>query len=352
MIRVIPCRSDITAKYLAEVAYDWIFTMFGTPDSIVSDRDSKFTSIFWQTLHALSGTDLDMSTAYHPQTDGQTERANRTLEEMLRHYVDATQDNWCDLLSSMEFAYNSAVQASTGYSPFKLVLGYEPRTPLSLLAERPNWEPANRAVTDFMISRETALALAKVHVRAAQQRQARHADKRKSEIKYKPGDKVLLSTANLKLLTGTSRTKFQARYVGPFPVESVVSRNAIKLKLPSHMRIHPVVNVSQVRPYNSGETKFPRTRDGLRETEDPQVMVNEAGDAYYEVEAILRRQITPITRKVTYLVKFKGCDAHENIFIDEATLKREIPELVAAYEKEHPRGPARGPRQRAQQAKR
>ncbi|KXZ40924.1 hypothetical protein GPECTOR_1291g539 [Gonium pectorale] len=338
MIRVIPCRTDITAEYLAEVAHDWIFTLFGMPKSIVSDRDPRFTSTFWRTLFELSGTKLKMSTAYHPQTDGQTERANRTVEEMLRHYVSATQDNWCDLLPQLEFAYNSSVQASTGFSPFKLVLGYEPRTPLSLLAEHPNWEPPNKAATEFIIDRETALNLAKVHARAAQQRQARYDDRRKTDVSYNVGDKVLLSTAHLNLHTAHSSTKFRNRFVGPFTIEAIISKNAVKLTLPAHMRIHPVVNVSQLRAYKAGDDRFP---DRAKEYGPAEPIVNEAGLLYYEVEAILSRQITPKTGKVTYLVKFKGQDDHENLYLDERTLREDVPELVAAFEKAHPREPVR-----------
>ncbi|GLI63416.1 hypothetical protein VaNZ11_006384 [Volvox africanus] len=240
MMRVIPVNTNITAERLAEVAYDWVFLFYGQPESIVSDRDPKFTGTLWQTLFKLSGTSLDMSTAHHPQTDGQTERAN-TLEEMLRHYVDANHTNWCDLLPQLEFAYNSSVQASTGFTPFKLVLGCEPTTPLQLLAKHPNWEPANPSVTSFMIDREIALSQAKLHVKAAQHRQAAYADKRRADHTFAAADKVLFSTAHLKLVTGDSRTKFNSRYVGPFTIEAMVSKNAAWLKLPAHMGIYTVM---------------------------------------------------------------------------------------------------------------
>lgn len=92
--------------------------MHGLPDSIVSDRDSKFTSEFWSRLFALSGTQLKLSTSNHPQTDGQTERMNRTLEEMLRAYVSPFQNDWDQHLVALEFAYNSSRQASSHHSPF------------------------------------------------------------------------------------------------------------------------------------------------------------------------------------------------------------------------------------------
>lgn len=136
LLTVVPVHTTITAPELADVIFENVVTRFSLPSEILSDRDSKFVSTFWQTLFTLSGTKLSMSSAHHPQTDGQTERANRTLEEMLRHYVCAASDDWCDLLSTLEFAYNSSVQASTGFTPFFMLLGYEPDTALSLLAKR------------------------------------------------------------------------------------------------------------------------------------------------------------------------------------------------------------------------
>jgi hypothetical protein len=99
------------------------------PKSIVSDKDPRFTSKFWQELWKLCGTQLKMSTAYHPQTDGQTERSNRTLEDILRHYVSAEQDDWDEHLTAAEIAVNSSVQAATGFSPYYLNFGDHPVFP-------------------------------------------------------------------------------------------------------------------------------------------------------------------------------------------------------------------------------
>src|SRR5947209_2006041 len=115
---------------IAKLFFKMIFVNHGLPAMIISDRDAKFTSRFWKALFSLTGTKLAMSTAYHPQTDGQTERLNRTLEEMLRAYVGYKQDNWDDYLPMAEFAYNNAKQTSTGLTPFELDCGQTPNTPL------------------------------------------------------------------------------------------------------------------------------------------------------------------------------------------------------------------------------
>src|SRR6266511_685843 len=115
-----PTVTTATAPDTAKLFFSSIFRLHGLPRAIVSDRDSKFTSRFWQELFRLLGVKLAMSTAFHPQTDGQTERANRTLEDMLRAFVNYRQTNWDECLPAAEFAYNNSLQASTGYTPFFL----------------------------------------------------------------------------------------------------------------------------------------------------------------------------------------------------------------------------------------
>ena len=115
----------VTAPKLAKIVLREVCRLHGIPESILSDRDPRFTAHFWRALWDQLGTKLVMSTAYHPQTDGQTERANRTLEEMLRSYVNITQSDWDEHLSVLEMAYNNSKQISTGFSPFYLNTGQE-----------------------------------------------------------------------------------------------------------------------------------------------------------------------------------------------------------------------------------
>ena len=130
MVHYVPTTTNVTAPQLATIFVREVCRLHGVPDAILSDRDPRFTAHFWRALWKQLGTTLTMSTAYHPQTDGQTERANRTLEEMLRHYVDWRQHDWDEYLSVLELAFNNAQQASTGFSPFFLNYGQEVRLPL------------------------------------------------------------------------------------------------------------------------------------------------------------------------------------------------------------------------------
>ncbi|KAJ9522563.1 hypothetical protein QJQ45_008332 [Haematococcus lacustris] len=123
MIHTVPTTTTVSAPDLAQLFFDSVFRYHGLPKVIISDRDPGFTSTFWQQLFAKTGTHLNISTANHPQTDGQTERANRTLEDMLRNYVSPHYTDWDNHLTAAEFAYNASVQASTGYSPFMLNSG-------------------------------------------------------------------------------------------------------------------------------------------------------------------------------------------------------------------------------------
>lgn len=148
MVHLIKTTTQVTAPEVAQLFFDNIVRLHGIPVTIVSDRDTKFTSNFWRTLWSHLGTKLLFSTAYHPQTDGQTERANRTIQEYLRHYVGEKQTEWDQFLTAAEFTYNNTVHSSTKYTPFQLVYGLHPNTPLTLAAQLP--ELAVPAVKDFL----------------------------------------------------------------------------------------------------------------------------------------------------------------------------------------------------------
>jgi transposase InsO family protein len=130
MVHLIPSRTNYNASQLAELMFENIYKLHGLPKNIISDRDVLFTSTFWRQLHRLIGTKLRMSSAYHPQSDGSTERANRTITQMLRQCVHPNQKDWVAKLPAIEFAINSARSESTGFAPFFLNFGRMPRTML------------------------------------------------------------------------------------------------------------------------------------------------------------------------------------------------------------------------------
>lgn len=144
---IMATKTTVTAPELAKLFYDNIFKHHGLPSVIIRDRDPRFTSNFWQALFRCTGTTLAMSTSAHPQTDGQTERANRTVEEALRHLVNRRTDDWDEHLTAVEFACNNSCQASTGYTPFYLDSGRHPAVPTSITSQQ---QPAVQSVVDFI----------------------------------------------------------------------------------------------------------------------------------------------------------------------------------------------------------
>src|SRR5207302_8162920 len=127
-IKAIPTKTTVTAPEVADLFFLHIFRHFGLPSTIISDRDSRFTGKFWQTLWAKLGMKLVISTTFHPQTDEQTERANQVLEQVLRNYTTYEQDNWDELLPFAEFAYNNSVNMSTEFSSFKILFDQDVNT--------------------------------------------------------------------------------------------------------------------------------------------------------------------------------------------------------------------------------
>jgi hypothetical protein len=291
-----PGHTTDTASDVARQFFDNVFRLHGMPTSIVSDRDAKFTSRFWKELHRLMDVKLAMSTAFHPQTDGQTERANQTLESILRAFVDQRQTNWDLLLSAAEFAYNNSSNATTGQSPFFLNHGFNPRVPSSLLQPQPSPNPS---VTEFVEAQSTALILAQEAIADAQERQTKNADSRRRDHNYKVGDQVLLSTEDITAAADRNRPtkKLQARFIGPYTIVEQHSPVSFRLELPPSMKIHDVFHVDRFRPYSpSPEALGPRAP-----ARPPPEIID--GEEEYEAEKILEHRNSK--NRMEYLVKWQ-----------------------------------------------
>ena len=257
----ISTQSALSAKTLAQLFLDRHVRYHGIPREIVSDRGSQFISEFWQVLMKELGSAISMSTSHHPQTDGQTERTNQTLEIMLRGFVDYDQQNWESLLPMLEYAYNSHVHPSTTFSPFEFDLGYNPLMPLDLLQQRTDGLPKD--VQEFKFRMANMLQQAQDAMKEAQSYQARQVNKHRRLVQYSVGDKVLLSRKWIKSDGwGQQRSaKLGHLMLGPYVIKRVISPNAFELNLPPHLRIHPVVNITRIRPYAENDPEFiSRTR--------------------------------------------------------------------------------------------
>ena len=322
LVRFVPTRKDASAAVIAGLMRQHWFRAYGLPTSIVSDRDRRFVSHFWRALFSGLGTELKFSTAFHPQTDGQSERANRTLEEILRHFVSPRQDDWDDWLDLAEYAINDSVNPSTGYSPFYLCFGHNPVSPLDL-ALNPVVVPAAQTALDDM---RATMQHAKVRLAEAQVRMATQHDEHHRDVTFVVGDLVRLSTANLSL-PSTMTKKLTARYLGPFSVEKVVSPVAYQLKLPKALKIHPVFHVSLLQPWHV-DPEHPQRTTVLR---PPPVDAEE--DRFY-VECLLDKRQRRRGRgfSVEYLVRWRGYGPEDDMWVNAKQIDDDV---IEAYEATH-----------------
>jgi hypothetical protein len=243
---LIPCRSTDTAATLARLFIrHWHDRGFGLPTVFVTDRDSRFTSSFWQGFVKAINATHKMATARHQQTDGLSERHIRTVKEVLRHYSVST--SWGGLLSSVEFALNNSTSSSTGFTPFFLMYGCHPRT----LPTTTNHSTTHKLLLKSIDKARTSLERHK-------DSQARQYDKRHIlPPDLVPNQLVLLSAEGIKK---RNQTKLSPLWLGPFPIKCLHPPLNVELSLPTTWRIHPVFHVSRIKPYTTPNTFFPERK--------------------------------------------------------------------------------------------
>jgi hypothetical protein len=312
----IPCNETIDADGVADLYLRNVFVRYGLPSKVICDRDPRFISRFMQTLCKRMGIKVNASTAYHPRTDGQSERSNQWLEQWLRPWTNFAQNNWCKHLPFAEFAHNSWRNETTKRSPFQVLMGYHPR--------------AN--VTPFPNS------LPGVETRIEEWTQARQqvreailiAQKRWAHSKYlgrtfKIGEKVWLEGRNLK--TEQPTAKLAPKRHGPFPIKKVLSPITYQLTLPPTWKIHDVFHVDLLTPYI--ETDF----HGPNYTRPPPDLINDEEE--YEVEQVLSSRRHGRGRKVQYLVKWKGYPDSDNEWVNWDDMNAD--EALEDFRKQNPR---------------
>jgi hypothetical protein len=267
--------------------------LHGVPSDIVSDRDSRFTGHLWEDFLKLVGIKSRMSTAFHPQTDGQTEIVNQTLETYLRAFVNYEMSNWYDLLPVAEFAYNNAKGASTKMTPFFANYGYHPaaHNPTELRTIARN--PASRLYAHWMKEvHEEAIK----NLQHARDRMKLWADKKRKEApNFEKDQLVLLNARNIRTRRPTK--KLDKKMLGPFQIVQMVSPSAAKLKLPPSWRIHDTFHVSLLEPFRTGSHGTPDVEQVLKD-------IGPVEPEEYQVEQIM--DAMTVGEGVKYLVKWQG----------------------------------------------
>ncbi|GJW79917.1 putative reverse transcriptase domain-containing protein [Tanacetum coccineum] len=241
----IPMRENDPMEKLARMYLKEVVTRHGIPVSIICDRDPRFSSNFWRSLQKALGTNLDMSTAYHPETDGQSERTIQTLEDMLRACVIDFGKGWVKHLPLAEFSYNNSYHASIKAAPYEALYGRKCRSPVC-------WAEVGEAqLTGPEMIQETTekIILIKQRIQAAQDRQKSYADLKRKPMEFEVGDRVMLKVSPWKgVVRFGKRGKLNPRYVGPFKVLAKVGKVAYRLELPQELsRVHHTFHVSNLK---------------------------------------------------------------------------------------------------------
>ncbi|KAL0556488.1 hypothetical protein IC582_005002 [Cucumis melo] len=304
----VPGKSTYTASKWAQLYMSEIVRLHGVPVSIVSDRDARFTSKFWKGLQTAMGTRLDFSTAFHPQTDGQTERLNQVLEDMLRACALEFPGSWDSHLHLMEFAYNNSYQATIGMAPFEALYGKCCR---SLVC----WgEVGEQRLMGPELVQSTNEAIQKIRSRmhTAQSRQKSYADVRRKDLEFEVGDKVFLKVAPMRgVLRFERRGKLSPRFVGPFEILERIGPVAYRLALPPSLStVHDVFHVSMLRKY---------VPDPSHVVDYEPLEIDENLSYVEQPVEVLAREVKTLRNKEIPLVKVLW----RNHRVEEATWERE-----------------------------
>jgi len=296
MAHFLPLRKNgKTVADLAVIFAREIWKYHSLPTDIVSDRDSRFTSGTWKEFLQLSGIWPRMSTAFHTQTDGQTERLNQTIEAYLRAFVGKEHDDWVWLLPMADFAYNNSTTTGNGMSPFYANYGFHP-----VAMDPPITEPFNPASQVYAHWMHTVHDESRKGLEDAQERMRRYTDPtRKEPPAYQVGDLVMLNGRNIK--TRRPSKKLDHKNHGPFQIEKIVSLLAARLLLPRKWKIHNVFHISLLEPYQTSEYQAPP---------DPSKVLREADDIEQSEEYDVDEVMSSVEhgrgnkKRILYLVKW------------------------------------------------
>ena len=300
----LPCHKTVTAQHAADLYYRYIWRIFGPPETAVSDRGPQFISAWMNELSKLTGVKQKLSTAFHPQTDGQTENFNMYMDQRLRPFINYHQDNWSDLLPAMDWAQATLPHESTGLAPYQIEMGIKPRLHWNW-RERTTDAPTARE----QMTREEAQQYAKVRydaflrareiaqagIKAAQERQAAQANKHRREPNFKKDDMVFVVPKNWD--TGRPSRKLDHQMRGPWKILDQIG-HSYEVDLPNSMKVYPVFHADRLR--KAADNPLP----GQEDKPEPPIEIN--GTPEYVVEQVLNSRV--LRGKLQYQVDWQGYD--------------------------------------------
>jgi hypothetical protein len=326
MAHFIPTTATIQPKDLARIFHDGFFRLHGLPQDITSDRGSLFTSAFWKALGKRLSIKGKLSTAFHPQTDGQTERTNAQLEQYIRGYCNYQQDNWAELISMAEFSYNNSASTTTGVTPFFANYGYHPR--YDLVPVPSSAPPAPAALIEYTSRLENLREHLQAEMKFAQSEQAEHANQHRSAPPdFRVGDFVWLIRRHIK--TKRPSSKLDYKRLGRFQILEKVSSHAYKLDLPPSMKVHPVFHISLLEPTSNDPLP------GQVLPPPPPIEVDE--EQYWEVEEVLDSR--RYRNRLQYLVRWVGYSEPTWEPPEHLSTSPDLVRLVHSFHEQYPRKP-------------
>jgi hypothetical protein len=288
-LHLFPVTTQITANGVVSIYFDYVFPLHGIPQRIISDRGPQFAARSMRALLKRLGIDMGLTTAYHPQANGQVEHKNQEVEAYLCLFIDKRQDDWVDLLPTAEFVINSRLNSATGHTPFELLYGYTPdfTIPLGRPFGIPLVDKHLQHLRLLHIDAEAALHLSK-------QRMQMEKEQRLTPYKFTVGDKVWLQAKQIKVHQQSA--KLGPKQLGPFTITEVKSDINYRLDLPPVLKIHDVFHVDCLSPYKGNEV------NGLQPPPPEPVTVD--GEEEYKVDHV--RDSKVFGRTLKYLIHWKG----------------------------------------------
>ncbi|ESK81432.1 hypothetical protein Moror_9651 [Moniliophthora roreri MCA 2997] len=304
----IPCTKKLDAPQVAELLLRNVYKRYGLPDKIISDQDPRFAAMVFQETMKLLGVKHAMSTAYHPQSDGETERVNQEMEIYLRMFCSKEQTEWSSYLHMAEFAHNNRTHSVTRNSPFFMIMGYNPR-PLPMAFEKTSVPSVEECLNKLQKLRGEVAGMMEIARRKMIERANKITDK------FVEGQKVWLEGKNLDF--GYPSKKLSPKQEGPFTIDKVMGPVAYRLKFLSQWKIHPVFHAGLLRPYRETEAH------GKNFLEPPPDIID--GHEEFKIEAIIGHK--PLRKPRWFLVPWKGFNSSHN----EWKTKEELEHAMDIY---------------------